>query len=358
MAIYSYDFQNDVRNVEPAMQIIKKNEPTLYAIAGTGEAVANRNAEWIDKVLGFKVDEVKAVNGLTVTVADGTKYAVGMEISPLDGAANYAIASIAGNDLTLTKIDASMANPTVGKYEVSYGGVVEGSTEGAETFFEGEAKLNNTQIFRSEAKLTRTAMGTSTYDNANKMEQQVEAALYDVYHMINRAMWKGYKKLGSSSVAGKLGGIYQFCSDLKVDAAGGSISTDLINEALELIANAGGKADTLICNRSKIAAISKLYEGQITIAADSDVRGVYVNKIVNPYDGSVLQVIVDDMCPTGDVWILDSTKIEVAPFTNGALTDFDSTEPGFDGAKRTVLTELTVKWHNASESFASIRGLK
>ncbi|MBO5853230.1 MAG: hypothetical protein J6Q61_00670 [Bacteroidales bacterium] len=149
MAIYSYDFQNDVRDVTVGMDLIKKNEPTLYAIAATGDAVANRNAEWIDKVLGFKVDEVTAVNGLTVTVADGTKYAVGMEISPLDGAANYAIASIAGNDLTLTKIDASMANPTVGKYEVSFGGVVEGSTEGAETFIEGEAKINNTQIFRA-----------------------------------------------------------------------------------------------------------------------------------------------------------------------------------------------------------------
>ena len=72
MAIYSYDFQNDVRNVEPAMQIIKINAPTLYAIAGTGEAVSNRNAEWIVKVLGFKVDEVKAVNGLNLTVADGS----------------------------------------------------------------------------------------------------------------------------------------------------------------------------------------------------------------------------------------------------------------------------------------------
>lgn len=358
MAIYSYDFQNDVRDVTVGMDLIKKNEPTLYAIAATGDAVGNRNAEWIDKVLGFKVDEVKAVNGLTVTVADGTKYAVGMEISPLDGAANYAIASIAGNDLTLTKIDASMANPTVGKYEVSYGGVVEGSTEGAETFIEGEAKTNNTQIFRAQAKLTRTAMGTNTYDNANKMEQQVIGALYDVYHMINRAMWKGYKKLGSSSVPGKLGGIYQFCSALQVDAKGESISADLINAALELIANAGGKANTLICNRSKIAAISKLYEGQLAINADSNVRGVYVNLIKNPFDGSVLQVIVDDMCPTGDVWILDSTKIEVAPFTNGALTDFDSTEAGFDGAKRTVIGELTVKWHNGSESFASIRGLK
>jgi hypothetical protein len=120
--------------------------------------------------LGFKVDEVKAVNGLNLTVADGSKYAEGMELSPLDGAANYVVTGVSGNTITVAKTDAAMDNPAVGKYEVSYGGVVEGSTEGAETFFEGEAKLNNTQIFRSEAKLTRTAMGTSTYDNANKME--------------------------------------------------------------------------------------------------------------------------------------------------------------------------------------------
>ena len=357
MAIYSYDFQNDVRDVTPALEVIKKNEPTLFSVAGNGPSVSNRNAEWIDKTLGIAFDDVLSTEGLVLTVADGSKYAVGMEMSPVDTADNYIIASISGNDLTVTKAVSGMAAPLSGKYEISFGGVVEGSTAGTEVFWEGEAKLNNTQIFRAEAILTRTAMGTSTYDNANLMETQVEKALYDVYHAINRALWKGTKKLGSKSVPGKLGGIYEFCSALQVDANGAAISKALINQALEKIADNGGHADTLICHRSKIAAISNLYDSQLVITQDETIRGVYVNKIKNPYDGSILTVIVDDMCPKNDVWIFDASKIEICPFVNGALTDFDSTENSFDGAKRTILGEITVKWHNGSEAFASIRGL-
>lgn len=355
--IFSYDFENDIRSVQPVMDIIKKNEPTLYAVAKEGEAVTNRTAEWIDKTLGIKFDNVLTVTGTTLTVADGSKYSVGMELSPIATADNYIVTAISGNDLTVAKADSEMATPISGEYQISFGGVVEGSTEGTEVFSEGKAVANNTQIFRAQAKLTRTALGTSTYDNSNKMQEQVAGALYDVYHAINRALWKGRKALGSQSTPGKLGGIYQFCSALQVNAEGEAISKDLINAGLKLLADNGGKANTIVCNRAKIAGLSALYEDNIVVQADSNIRGVYVNMIKNPYDGSVLNVIVDDMCPKNDIWIFDASKIEVCPFINGALTDFDSTPSGFDGLKRTVLTELTVKFHNGDQAFASIRNI-
>lgn len=358
MAIYSYDFQNSIRDVTPAMEVIRKNEPTLFATTATGMPIANRNAEWIDKSLGIPFDNVTAVSGLVLTVADGSKYTVGMELSPIDSADNYIVASIAGNDLTVTKAVSGMANPVSGKYEVSFGAVTEGSTDGTEVFWEGTPQLNNTQIFRAEAKLTRTALGTSTYDNANMMQTQVEKALYDVYHAINRALWKGTKKLGSSSVPGRLGGIYQFCTDLKVDANNAKISKNIINKALKKLKDQGGKPNTLICNRCQINNISEIYDSQLILTQDETIRGVYVNKIKNPYDGTVLNVIVDDMCPRGSIWIYDASKIEVCYFTNGGLQDFDSTPAGYDGLKRTVLGELTVKFHNANECFAEIQNVK
>lgn len=357
MAIFSYDFQNAIRDVTPAMEVIRKNEPTLFSAAQVGNPVANRNAEWVDASLGITFVDVSAVSGLVLTVPDGTLFTAGMELSPTSTADNYIVASVDGNDVTVTKAVSGMASPISGSYEVSYGSVLEGSSSGNEISHAETVALNNTQIFRAEAALTRTAIGTNTYDNASAMETQVGAALYDVYHQINRALWKGYKQLGSKTTVGKLGGIYQFCSALQVDADGAAISTTLINSLLKLIKNAGGKPNTLVCNTSQISAISELYKNQIIVTQDESIRGVYVNKIRNPFDGTILTIITDDMCPTKDIWAFDSTKLEVCYLTNGALTDQDTTTPGYDGVRRTVLGELTVKFHNASQCFGSIRDL-
>src|SRR5574344_1958919 len=108
--IYSYGFENDIRSVSPAMEIIRKNEPTLFASATIGQPVSNRSAEYIDKSLGITKVAVSAVSGLVITVPDGTKFKAGMELSPLSTSDNYVVASISGNDVTVTKVDNSMAN--------------------------------------------------------------------------------------------------------------------------------------------------------------------------------------------------------------------------------------------------------
>lgn len=357
--IYSYDFQNAVRDVTPAIEKLKQDEPTLLSITQFGNPVTNRSAEWIDKVLGVKYVDVLSGTATTVQLeaGKGELFEVGMEISPVDTADNYIVTAIDQDELTISKAVSGMADPISGSYSVSLPAVVEGSVDGSEIFFEGAPKLNNTQIFRAEAKLTRTAMGTSTYDNANNMNEQVEAAMFDIYHAMNNALWRGRKKLGSATVPGKMGGLYEFCTANIVDANGGVISLALINQLLEKIHNVGGNPDTLICHPSKIAKINEIYKDYLKIDRGDGVVGRFVYAVVDPYSGAQIRIIADKSCPGKDIWLIEAGKIELDPFINGTLVDFDSSAAGFDGAKRTVLGEYTAKFHNATECFGHITNL-
>ncbi len=355
--INSYDFQNQVRDVVPILDYVNQNNPKLISKIGLGAIAKNKTHEWTEGILAGKKVTGTASN-LTITVEDAAGLAIGMKLQPMAKADVYVIATISGKAVTVTKLDGGMANPPTAKttYKVYGAAVVSGSKTGEEVAWQGKTRLNYTQIFRKDASLTGTAVATSTYDNANNMNTQVMNAMELLQADLNFAIWHGRKGLGGANTASTMGGLYEFCQGIVEDAAAGELTVDLINAVIAKIVKAGGRPNTIVMARDLAPAVSNLYKDQVIIGEDSNVRGMYVNKIKDAF-GNILDVVYDDEVPQGHLWVMDITKIKLTPMEGRTFTDKDSTLPGFDGFSRTIIGEYTVEIYNPDECFGRIENI-
>lgn len=352
--ITSYDFQNDIRDVVPILDYINQNNPKLISKIALGQPAKNKTHEWTEGILAGKKIQGTAAD-LVISAASAAGVAIGMKLQPVSSADVYVVASILGNDITVTKLASTMDNPPSGStvYKVYGAAVTSGSKTGEEVAWQGVTRLNYTQIFRKDASLAGSAIATSTYDNANNMNVQVMNAMELIQTDLNFAVWHGRKSLGGANVASQMGGLYEACSGIVEDLSGAVLTTDAINTVVGEIVKAGGKPNTIVLPRDLAPTISKLYESQVIIGEDSTVRGMYVNKIKDAF-GNILEVIYDDEVPGGDLWIMDISKIRLVPMEGRAFSDKDSTLPGFDGLSRTIIGEYTLEIHNPNECFGRI----
>lgn len=357
MSITSYDFQNQIRDVVPLLDYVNQNNPKLISKIATVGVAKNKTHEWTEGILaGKKIEGV--ASGLVITADEAAGLGIGMKLQPVASADVFQIASISGNDVTVTKALSGMANPPTAKttYKVYGAAVTSGSRTGEEVAWQGKIRTNYTQIFRKDASLTGTAVATSTYDNANNMNTQVMAALELLQADLNFAVWHGRKNLGGANVASTMGGLYEFCTDIVENAQAEDLSVDLINAVIAKIVKAGGRPNTIVIARDLAPALSNLYKDQVIIGEDSNVRGMYVNKIKDAF-GNILDVVYDDEVPYGHLWVMDINKIKLTPMEGRSFTDKDSTLPGFDGFSRTIIGEYTVEIYNPNECFGRIENI-
>lgn len=349
-----YDFKNQIRDVVPLMDYINQESPKLISRVGAGQEATRNHHEWVEFLQGIKQVEGTAANNV-ITVESATGLAIGQQLQPEDSNEVYTISAINGTAVTVTKVKETFADAPSGAtvYNVYGAPVATGSTSGEEAFIQGDTKDNFTQIFRRDTNLTGTAISTNTYDNANQMNLQVMNALRELQYELNFSLWHGYKVQGAKGKPAKAGGLYEFCTENIVDAGGDGITEADINAVVGKIIKKGGLPNTIVINRALAPAISDLYKDQIIIGEDSTVRGAYVNKIKDAY-GNILEVIYDDQCPKGHVWIFDINKIKVSPLQGRAFKDMDSTPAGYDGEKRTIIGEYTFEIYNGAECFGRI----
>lgn len=355
--ITSYDFQNRVRDVVPLLDYVNQNNPKLVAKIGLGKPAKAKTHEWTEGILGGKRVDATAAN-LVLTVDSAAGLAIGMKIQPVAKADVYTIAAISGTSVTVTKVASTMADPPTAKttYKVYGAPVTSGSRSGEEVAWQGSTRLNYTQIFRKDASLTGSAVATSTYDNANNMNTQVLAAMEFIQNDLNFAIWHGRKSLGSANAASTMGGLYEFCTKIVKNAQGAALSVNLINSVIQDIVKAGGKPNTIVIARDLAPALSALYSNQVIIGEDSNVRGMYVNKIKDAF-GNILEVVYDDEVPVGHLWVMDISKVKLSPMEGRSFTDADSTLPGFDGFSRTIIGEYTLEIYNPQECFGRIENI-
>lgn len=357
MPITSYDFQNDIRDVVPILDYLNQNNPKLISKIALGTPAKNKTHEWTEGILaGKKI--VGTAEGLTITADSAAGLAIGMKLQPVNASDVYIIASIAGNEITVTKLVSTMADVPAASttYKVYGANVVSGSTTGEAVAWQGQTRLNYTQIFRKDASLTGTAIATSTYDNSNNMNTQVTAAMELIQADLNFAVWHGRKLLGGAGIASAMGGIYEFCTANIENAGATALTIAMINKVIGKIVKAGGKPNTIVMGRDLAPAISELYKDQVIIGEDSNVRGLYVNKIKDAF-GNILDVVYDDECPAGHIWIMDISKLKLSPVVGRTFKDEDSTAPGFDGLSRTIIGEYTLEVYNPEECFGRIENI-
>lgn len=305
------------------------------------------------------------------TVADSAGWVVGDLFHILGDSAVLRISSVTGTTIVVTSIASpNGSNLNLETYTAANGGTLifdsrpiqEGSTAGESVFLQSGQESNYTQIFRADVDFTGTAIAVGQYGNENNVSVQLQHATDTIVRRMNSALIFGVKTARTASVPGSMGGLYYFGSqagglaNAQVDSP--ALKMNMINMSAQMITEAGGIPDVIICGAGQGQVISTFMSSQVQIDQEDTTVGRRVTQFVASSGGNILRVFIDPAIPDTDVWVCDSRGFALVPLNGRALHTEPATTPGTDGVRATVIGEYTAEFKNAKQSLCRISGLQ
>jgi len=92
------------------------------------------------------------------------------------------------------------------------------------------------------------------------------------------------------------------------------LTRDNIDDTLALVFADGGSPKLILTTSWAQRKINSFYEDFIMTERSEKLGGNLIKKLQNPIDGALIDVVVDRRCPSGQLWILDTSKIAYYPF--------------------------------------------
>ncbi|MFA5753095.1 MAG: DUF5309 family protein [Bacteroidales bacterium] len=176
---------------------------------------------------------------------------------------------------------------------------------------------NYTQIFHKEVKQTGTAPYQDRWGMGDQMQYESAKSIPEMMRLIERTLQYGVRSAGSTTTPRMMGGYQEFITTNKASGANisvASLAPGVIEDAVELIYNAGGSGDFLaIVNPATYQKIKNAYDSSsfVRYPPEQTQFGTLVDRIITPF-GNVSFVI--------DRWQL-STLIPIMKLDNvGMLT--------------------------------------
>ena len=358
-------FTKELENLKPVVDEVFKTlvigENSLLSRIPVLAPVRNIEAGWIDDVMAKLEVPVSGVTSATISL--GGDYAdqiiVGAELRNVKNANIYKVASKASNVLTIEKVNTE-DDPVSGTFVVDNIPLgVEGSTSGRKVNHQGAKKTQYTRIFRADAELSNSVLETDTYDKASYMQTQINAALVEIKNALASAVWFGKKSKTDADNTRSFDGLYEAAKNagvVPVSGNGGAITYALLTKVAEKMK--GGHATHLFVNPAAAGDLSQLiYEKQHLVVADQTL-GAYAAIMKNPITGENIEIVTDSNVPTGDIWLVDITGLEIHPLGGRDLSVTDATAANVDSSAVKVIKEVTLFTKNAGQKLAYISGLK
>lgn len=155
---------------------------------------------------------------------------------------------------------------------------------------------NYTQIFHKEIKQTGTAPYQDRWGMTDQMQYESAKSIPEMMRLIERTLQYGKRAAGSTTTPRMMGGYQEFITTNKASGANMSVSSlipGIIEDAVELVYNAGGAGDFLaIVNPATYQKIKNAYDSSnyVRYAPEQNRFGTLVDRIVTPF-GDVSFVI-------------------------------------------------------------------
>lgn len=387
MPNYSYEYQNLIRDLANPFQLLVASQPTLLSLIKVGTDCRAQKVEWGNEQLSPVASAVASFD----TDGDGTGINVA-STSGLQAGSIVRFTSAAGNTYTeqarVVSVD-SATELTLSRYYAGTTGITllvgdvmhlvsspigEKTVAGTSPSGEGIVDFNYTEIFDAIADLSRTAINVGIYGNesiGDLMNREVERKMASVMYRMNNALIHGNKVARSGANEGTMGGILSYINQAggNIETTGGALSAVIINNMLEKIYEDGGYSNNyaIVANVNQARRISAFNSGSNPIIQmQPSVNGAYptFGGAITSFAGDLpvqsgfrAQVVVDSNFPRDQIAMVDLNKIELTALQNSALKDMDATNPGYDGLKRRLLGEYSLRVYNAKEAHAIAVGL-
>ena len=285
--------------------------PFIEAIGGLDGAASKFRftnqgtlVEWIEDTLApltgtFALSATvnSATNATTLTVADGNMVQPGHIL--LSGSELLWVSANSSGTLTVTRSLGDSTMVTLAT-DASFSIVGMARLEGADSDPIGYTDLstnsNYTQIFHKEIKQTGTAPYQDRWGMTDQMQYESAKSIPEMMRLIERTLQYGKRSAGSTTTPRMMGGYQEFITTNKASGANMSVSSlipGIIEDAVELIYNAGGAGDFLaIVNPATYQKIKNAYDSSsyVRYAPEQNRFGTLVDRIVTPF-GDVSFVI-------------------------------------------------------------------
>jgi len=285
--------------------------PFIEAIGGLDGAASKFRftnqgtlVEWIEDTLApltgvfaLTVTANSATNVTSLKVADGNMVQPGHIL--LTGTELLWVSANSSGTLTVTRSLGDSTMVTLAT-DASFSIVGMARLEGADSDPIGYTDLstnsNYTQIFHKEIKQTGTAPYQDRWGMTDQMQYESAKSIPEMMRLIERTLQYGKRAAGSTTTPRMMGGYQEFITTNKASGANMSVSSlipGIIEDAVELIYNAGGAGDFLaIVNPATYQKIKNAYDisSYVRYAPEQNRFGTLVDRIVTPF-GDVSFVI-------------------------------------------------------------------
>ncbi len=285
--------------------------PFIEAIGGLDGAASKFRftnqgtlVEWIEDTLApltgvfaLTATANSATNVTSLKVADGNMVQPGHIL--LTGTELLWVSANSSGVLTVTRSLGGSTMVTLAT-DASFSIVGMARLEGADSDPIGYTDLstnsNYTQIFHKEIKQTGTAPYQDRWGMTDQMQYESAKSIPEMMRLIERTLQYGKRSAGSTTTPRMMGGYQEFITTNKASGANMSVSSlipGIIEDAVELIYNAGGAGDFLaIVNPATYQKIKNAYDSSsyVRYAPEQNRFGTLVDRIVTPF-GDVSFVI-------------------------------------------------------------------
>jgi len=303
-----------------------------------------RTYEWLEDAYVGRTDSLTASGGLasgttttTCLVTTPKMYNVG-DILQIDDELVWTSAiDISGAQLTIVREFGGTDGATHANSSVIYirgNARLEGADADDSPSTEVTSTTNCSQIFQRTVQVSRDEQLFPLYGIDNLKEYKIQKRMDELIMLLNCVPYFGKRSVGSSahSSGRSAGGITTFVDTNKTELSSVALTRDHIDDLLEACYGYGGTPDLLFCNTFQQRRINSMYEDFIRTVRDEKTGGHIITTLLPPLGNMrALEVIVDRLCPTDYVYMLDSRYvgyITIDPFFYEELAKDGDSEKG------------------------------
>lgn len=368
MVATTYSFQQQVRQMQDTVDVILQNEPVLFGLIGTGDALSQTKFEWQNDYLNSDTADVKtaataSATEVEVKPGEARKFAVNALVqNGLEVLQVTAVDEVADKITVARGFDATTPEAIVANGELKI--ISRPRPEGEDTFRKNEindrlVSFNFSQIFSRYASVSRTQQAVNTYGVADELDYQVSLRLQEMIREANNSLIYGRKYAGSSAMPRTSGGLFAFANEqgsTNEDFGGEEITAKGLNDAVEETFKRGGNVNTIVCAPNVARQITKLGRDTIRTDRQDTATGHQILSFVSDLPGGAISSVVVDMnMPKDRALLLNKDNVKARYLT--PIYDQDATMPGGDYFSRVIRGEFGWEIKNAKESVAVLSGI-
>src|SRR5699024_1841054 len=193
----TYDFQQQVRQMQDTVDVILTKAPVLFGLIGTGDALTQTKFEWMNDYLNSDTANVEVA-----TDAEATE----IELKPGE-ARKFTVNALVQNGLEVLQVTAvdeaddkitvtrgfDTTTPEAIEVDGELKIIARRRPEGEDTFRKNEindriVSFNYSQIFSRYASVSRTQQAVNTYGVADELDYQVGLRLEELVREANNSL--------------------------------------------------------------------------------------------------------------------------------------------------------------------------